>query len=101
MEKNPNFYWKLGKIPSFPPDFQKLTSYEQWIVGKTIEQMRMMKDPSKIYNFTKCVDCMDDLYLFGCVDDGVGNKGIEIQIYLDRTKNVLAPITVRKVTKPE
>jgi hypothetical protein len=62
--------------------------------------MRKTKDPSKVYKFTNCDDCIEDLYLFGCHDDGLGNKGLEIQVYLDRKRKVLSPITVRKVNQP-
>src|SRR3989304_9472466 len=98
MERKPKYYWKLGKIPSFKTDFQKLLPYEQWLVDKIITSMRIVKDPSKLYKFSRCDDCIEDLYLFGCGDDGLGNKGIELQVYLDKIRNVLAPITVRKVT---
>lgn len=99
MVKSPKQYWKLAQIPSFREDFLKLSPYEQWVVGKTLGGMVEMKDPAKVYRFTQCNDCMDDLYLFGLADDGLGNKGIELQVYLDKTKRVLAPITVRKVSK--
>lgn len=97
MTKNPKSFWKLGKVSSFKTDFQKLSRYGQWIVGKTIESMLLMKNPARAYHYVRCDDCMDDLYLFGILDDGIGNKGYEIQIYLDKKRKILAPITVRKV----
>ncbi len=97
MAKNLKPYWKLGKIPSFKTDFKKLTCYEQWVTGKTIGFMLNLKDPKKAYLYTNCDDCVPDLHLFGILDDGIGNKGLELQIYLDEKKNILAPITVRKV----
>ena len=59
--------------------------------------MLMMKNPAKAYHYTRCDECTPDLYLFGISDDGFGNKGLELQIHLDKQRNVLAPITVRKV----
>lgn len=97
MQKNPKQYWKLAKIPSFRTDFQRLSAHHQWIVGKTIDSMLMIKDPARVYEYTRCDECVPDLYLFGVADDGVGNKGVELQIYLHRSKSVLAPITVRAV----
>ena len=101
MARKPKRYWKLNKIPSFKSDFQKLSSYEHWCINKIIPLMLSMKDPSKVYEFIICEDGIKDLYLFGIADDGLGNKGIELQIYLDRSKKILSPITVRKVTKPK
>ncbi|GEM_PF-6290022 len=97
--ENPKPYWKLGKIPSFRADFLKLQPYSQWRVSKTILNMLYLKDPTKIYYYTNCDDCLPDLHLFGIQDDGIGNKGIELQIYIDKQKNILAPITVRIVKK--
>jgi len=39
---------------------------------------------------------MDGLLLFGILDDGLGNKGFELQVYLDRNNKTLVPIRVRK-----
>jgi len=100
MARKPKRYWKLNKIISFKSDFRKLsTPYEKWLVGKIIEHMLSVKDPSKVYQFTRCTDCREGLYLFGIKDDGLGNKGLELQVYLDRKKKILSPITVRKVLK--
>ncbi|KFM19613.1 hypothetical protein AAA799P11_00602 [Marine Group I thaumarchaeote SCGC AAA799-P11] len=99
MAKNPKPYWKLGKVPSFKTDFLKLTPYGQWVIGRTIERMLYLKEPQKTYRYTNCDDCMPDLFLFGVLDDGIGNKGLELQIYLDKKRKVLAPITVRKAKR--
>ena len=100
MVRRPKRYWKLNKIISFKSDFQKLSSsYEKWRVGKTLEYMLSMKDPSKVYKFARCDECREGLYLFGIVDDGLGNKGFELQVFLDRKKKILSPITIRKVLK--
>ena len=96
----PKRYWKLNQILSFKSDFEKLPGYEQWCVNKHLMNMIGMKDPSKKYQFTRCNDLRKDLYLFGIADDGLGNKGIELQVYLDRKNKVLSPITVRKILKP-
>lgn len=99
MVRKPKLFWKLNKIPSFKKDFQKLSSYERWRIGKTIETMLYTKDPPKVYQFTKCEDCREGLYLFGILDDGLGNKGFELQVYLDKKKKILSPITVRKIKR--
>jgi len=97
MVKSPKLFWKLGKIPSFKSDFEKLPPYEKWVVGKTIRSMLYMKDPTRVYRCTICNDCNPVLYLFGILDDGIGNKGFELQISLDKKRKILSPITVRKV----
>ena len=99
MTKNPKPYWKLGKISSFKTDFKKLTPYGQWVTGRIIGEMLYLKEPQKTYQYTKCDECIPNLYLFGLLDDGIGNKGLELQIYLDSKRNILAPITVRKVNR--
>ena len=97
MAKNPKPFWKLGKVSSFRSDFKKLTPYAQWVVGNTIRSMLSVKDPARVYRYTICDDCTPDLYLFGILDDGMGNKGLELQIHLDKKRKILSPITVRKV----
>lgn len=52
----PNYYWELGKFPDFKTDFQNLEPYEQWLVDKIIQSMRLVKDPTKKYKATKCID---------------------------------------------
>ncbi len=52
MAKSPKVFCKLAKIPSFKSDFTKLTSYEQWVVSKTIDSMLMMKNPARAYHYT-------------------------------------------------
>ena len=96
MAKNPKPYWKLGKIPDFKIDFRKLSQIDQWIVGKTIENMLYIKAPEKTYRYTNCDECIPELYLFGVKDDGIGNKGLELQIHLDKKTKVLSPVSVRK-----
>ena len=100
MANNPKFYWKLGKFPDFEKDFRKLDPYPQWITGKIIENMKTVKNPLRAYPLhKKCSDCDDDVYLFGMLDDGLGHKGLELQINLDKKKKILTPITVRKVKR--
>ncbi len=94
MTKNPKHYWKLVRVPSFKTDFEKLNPYGKWLVGKIIESMLQTKDPVRTYCHVTCDEYIPDLYLFGVLDDGVGNKKFGLQIYLDKEKKILFPITI-------
>jgi len=38
------------------------------------------------------------MYLFGVADDGVGNKGLEIQMIVGKQKKILHPFNCRRTT---
>ena len=38
---------------------------------------------------------MPGMYLFGVVDDGVGNKGVALQIHLDWINRILSPVSAK------
>lgn len=92
--------WKRVPLDRFRADFNNLTPYGQWIVTKTLDAMIRHKDPTRVYQNTICDNCVPDLRLFGIQDDGVGNKGLGLLIYLDRERRVLYPISVNKTTPP-
>lgn len=89
--------WRRGIFPPFKQDFDKLTPKEQWIVEKIIPAMLHQNDPTQHYQNTICKDCLlDDCYLFGVSDDGGGNKGVALQIHLDRQRKILTPISAKQ-----
>ena len=59
--------------------------------------MARYKDPTRHYENTAC-NTDPNLRLFGIQDDGVGNKGLGLQVYLDRERYVLYPMRVYAAT---
>ena len=96
-----NKFWKAGRFPHFQTDFFKLSPYEKWVVHHTIEGMTNQRNPIRGREHTTCDDCIPDMYLLGVVDDGLGNKGLVLQIHLDRQTNILTPISVTHVHRPQ
>ena len=90
--------WNVAKIPSFKKDFLKLTPKEQWIVGRAINSMRYVKNPARLFPYPQCDHCPENMYLFGVSDDGIGNKGLEIQMIVGKKTHTLYPFNCRKTT---
>ncbi len=88
--------WDIAKIPSFKKDFTKLSLKEKWVVSQSVNAMRYVKDPSKLFPYPQCDSCPPNMYLFGVSDDGVGNKGLEIQIVIGKETKILYPFNCRK-----
>ncbi len=97
MTKN-KAIWNIAKIPSFRKDFQNLRLVEQWRVSHAINNMRYVKDPTRLYPYPQCDNCPNNMYLFGISDDGVGNKGLEIQIIVSKDTHTLYPFNCRHST---
>ena len=99
--KNPKRYWKIGRHPKedvFKTCFQKLKLQHQWVLHHELNDgFCYAKDPTRIYNHKVCKECKEGMFLFGIADDGVGNKGVEVMIFLDYKKNILHPIFCRTV----
>jgi hypothetical protein len=64
-----------------------------------MRNVAIIKDPRKIYEYSICHDCPPDFFLFGISDDGLGNKGIEVQVWLDRKTETAWFLKCRKANK--
>ena len=89
--------WRRIPFPRFYEDFQRLTPYGKWVVGKTLDAMVLKKNPAAIYQNTICDDSVPDLRLFGIQDDGLGNKRLGLLIYIDAERHILCPVAVYNV----
>ena len=87
--------WEERQFNLFQTTFLELSPYEQWVVTHTITSMIRQKDPRRRHEYVTCHDCMPGMYLFGVVDDGVGNKGVALQIHLDWINRILSPVSAK------
>ena len=94
-------YWQIGRHPKedvFKTCFLKLKPEHKWRVHHSINNVMLYsKDPVKVIKHKICEECKDGLVLFGLADDGVGNKGVELMVFLNYKKHVLYPIFCRAV----
>lgn len=94
MTSRNRIWWEVVKSTRFDSDFLELDGRGQWTVDKTLDGMVRCKDPVEVYDGIACDDCMHDTWLFGVQDDGSGNKGLKLQIYINRDRQVLYPVGV-------
>ena len=59
------------------------------------------KDPTAVYHNEVCDECRPNFYIFGIHDDGVGNKKLTLQIYIDKEEKILYPMSVYKAKMPD
>ena len=93
-------FWELILTTGFKSYFSKLDKHDKWRIRFFIRNVAQFKDPVKFYNTTKCKDCPNSVLLFGISDDGIGNKGIEVQIWMRNTRKELIFLKCIKVKKP-
>jgi len=93
-------FWELVLTTGFKSNFSKLNELDKWRVRFFIRNVAHFKDPTKFYNTTKCKKCPHSVLLFGISDDGIGNKGIEVQIWIRNTRKELIFLKCRKAKKP-
>lgn len=96
----PRTYWGIRLTKGLKSDFSKLNEIDQWRVRNFVRSVAHIKDPAKFYNTTKCRNCPPSVCLFGISDDGLGNKGIEVQIWIRNSKKELIFLKCRKAEKP-
>ena len=95
-----NISWVL-RIGDFPVYYWKLNKRERWTVDHTLEGMCRQNDPTKFYQSTICDECEPNTHLFGILNDGLGNKGLELQVKVDKQTRVLSPMLVRRIQHPD
>jgi len=96
----PKKYWGIRLTTGLKSDFSKLSESDQWRVRNFVRSVVHIKDPVKFYKTTKCPNCPPSVRLFGISDDGLGNKGIEVQVWLRNPRNELIFLKCRKAEKP-
>jgi hypothetical protein len=94
-------FWSLQFTNGFKKAYTNLGHLEQWRVKGFIQNVVLIKEPTEVYHHTPCEDCPPDFHLFGLSDDGLGNKGIEIQIWLNHKANTAWFLKCRKAMKPK
>lgn len=95
----PKLFWSIQFTRGFQAAFHDLSDLDQWRAKGFIRNIVFMKNPPAVYNYTKCKKCPPDFYLFGISDDGLGNKGIEFQVWLHRKSNTLWFLKCKKRIK--
>ncbi|CAE6488990.1 hypothetical protein [Candidatus Nitrosotenuis uzonensis] len=96
----PKVFWSIQFTNGFKKSFAGLTELEQWRVRGFLRNIVHIKDPTKVYHHTACENCPPDFHLFGLSDDGLGNSGIEIQVWLHKKTQTAWFLKCRKATKP-
>ncbi len=87
--KIPEIYWSLRFTRGFQNSYRLLSDFNIWRVDAFIRNVIYVRDPTKIYEHTPCKNCPPNFLLFGISDDGLGHKGVEIQVWLDtKTKTI-------------
>ena len=91
-------FWAIELTIGFKNDFLKLNDKDMWRVSGFLRNVVYANDPTEMYEITECADCPPSVVLFGLSDDGLGNKGIEIQVWINKKFNILHFLKCNKTT---
>jgi len=96
----PKLFWSLQFTKGFQRSYRNLSELDMWRVDGFIRNVIYAKDPTHVYHHTPCVNCPPDFHLFGLSDNGLGSKGIEIQLWLQKSTNTIWFLKCRLAKKP-
>lgn len=93
-------FWQPRFTKGFKTSFKELCPTEKWRIMGFIRNIAITEKPTEMYAHTPCEKCPPNFFLFGISDDGLGNKGIEIQVWLDEKTGTGWFLRCRKASKP-
>lgn len=98
---HPKLFWSLQFTNGYKKSFRSLSENDKWRVRGFIRNIVNVKEPTLVYQHTVCKECPPDFYLFGLSDDGLGNKGIENQVWINRKEKIIWFLKCKKAVKPK